>query len=209
MICRTNLKFFFIPSFMFNKVIDKLEKIREDIEIEMQKEITEERVGRISAKLAYFSNFLINNEQLFISGDSEENKAKRSQYNQYKLAISNYKKKIAEINLLRNAQVETQDNIEEFHENTAVVEPEDRFLGNNTRRVNSYIMNAIDTLESLKKQRVYIDNTRERIKDGLVRIGVSKGMVDKIGNRFLTDYYFFLAGVALIVVIIIIIKFFV
>lgn len=188
---------------MFDKVVEKLNKIKEDIDTEMSQEMNEERISYIQAKLAYFTNYLINNEQLFISEDFEENKNKRKKYNYYKSEISKYKNIIMTMQASQNTK--QQDNIEEFNENTTVV-PEDRFLEDNTRRVNNYIMSAIDSLESLKKQRMYIDNTRERIKDGLAKIGMSKTMVEKISSRYLTDYYFFWAGVAVVVILIIIIK---
>lgn len=191
---------------MFNKVYEKLSKIKDEIDSEIQKEPTEDRIGCILAKIAYFTNYLVNNEQLFISVDFEENKVKRKQYNQFKQMIKDYKEQIGRIRA--SLATEVQDNIEEFNENVATA-PEDRFAEDNTRRVNNYIMNAIDSLESLKSQRKYIDNTKERIKDGLIRIGVSRNMVDKISNRYLTDYYFFWAGVAIIVILIILIRLFV
>ncbi|TBU08860.1 hypothetical protein CWI36_0090p0030 [Hamiltosporidium magnivora] len=79
----------------------------------------------------------------------------------------------------------------------------------NTRRLNSYIETALDSLESLKKQRVYIDNTKSKIREGLIGLGLSSQVVDDISNRYLNDYYFFWVGVGIVVLIFLLFRFFI
>ncbi|KAM0688468.1 hypothetical protein COBT_000279 [Conglomerata obtusa] len=189
---------------MYQKAQEKLTKISEKIENDFT--ILPPPISSLSTQIAHFSSLLVRNELLFCSQDNIENTRLRKIYKEYKAKLKIYKEKLSEIN--SKAQEVNNNTYESVHPNIAENESvEDEFITSNARRVLTYSHMALDSLDSLRKQRQVIESARGKIKNGLIGLGVSNNMVEMISNRYLTDYYFFMAGVAIIILLLIFIKY--
>lgn len=193
---------------MYDKALKKLQSLQLTIDQELKTK--DPSIETIKAKTAQYCTFLINNEGVFMSIDQSENKKRREIYNELKRKGNEFKSKIKEFELSVNEELTEVIADYEFNEKNINNNrgEESEFVVSNTRRLNNFIVSAIDNLDSLKRQRVYIENTRERIRNGLVRLGVGSEVVDKISSRYLTDYYFFWAMVAVVILLFILIKYF-
>lgn len=100
---------------------------------------------------------------------------------------------------------------EEFMENTTVRigpdEGDNSFFSGETNRVNSLLLNAMDVLDSVKKQGNYITSTDQRIRNGLRRLGLSKELIDSIEKRYSADRIIFMLCVAAVIILFFILRF--
>ncbi|KAF7682927.1 hypothetical protein TCON_1864 [Astathelohania contejeani] len=200
---------------MFNKIIESLNQQAEKIEEELEKCREDyDKIGNLSILLTKFGRMLKKNELMF---NTEE---RRKQYRIYKHQLNNFNSILREINNarlekkkvedeeLRTCNLPTAPLTYEENINTLEEHNDTDFIQNSTHRINRYLISAIDSLENLRKQGSYLDNTRNKIKDGLTNIGIGSDVVDKISDRYLNDYYFFMAGVAFVVLIFLLLRFF-
>lgn len=197
---------------MYSKAVDDLTKLQIQLDTDLNTaEFEENKLNQIAIRIVHYKNSLRNLETFFISSNAEENSERRKKYNEFKRKSNDYtekvngiRKNITEQNAMSHSMGELEET--EFNENNVQTEGNE-FVQRNTSRLDEYIFTAIDSIDQLKRQRVYIDNTRERIKASLYNIGLNSALVEKISSRYLSDYSFFWAGVILIIILIVVIRF--
>lgn len=188
---------------MYHKAVEKIEKIVEKIENDMNNSSISKSTFNI--QLTQLSTLLIRYEPLFSSEDVNESDRLRKMYSEYKQKLKVYKDQIKQIETEEPVITNTYESLDtNYIENV-----ESEFMSSSARRVENISFMALDSIDMLRKQKKMIDNARERIKSGLSGLGVSNTIIDMITNRYLTDYYFFLAGAVLILILLLLIKYYV
>lgn len=196
---------------MFSKANTDLKRLSQQIDQDFKApSIDAPNLNRIAIKIIHFRNKLQSDEKFFVSEDANENIKRREMYNAFKTKGDDFLTKAEDLKYaIQEAIVNERygcnnDVVDEINENDG---EDNIFMRRNTNRINEYIFSAIDSIEQLKNQRDYINNTRERIRSGLCNIGISQQLVDKICSRYLSDYGLFSAGVGIVILLILLIKY--
>lgn len=192
-----------------DEVLEALESKSTEIESKINKKDALEYIGALSILITSYSTLLSHHKKLL-----EE--MAESEYQKHRLLLDQYNKKMREMNSLRrNAHNIEQKDLAEAkldkvsyaeNVNTQQLEEED-FMSTNTRRLNSYLMTAIDSLDSLKKQGKVLDGTREKMLGGLKRMGFSEELVEKISGRYSNDKVLFMVGLFVVIVVFFLLRF--
>lgn len=82
------------------------------------------------------------------------------------------------------------------------------FFSKQNEHLDNYILNAIDSIDSLKRQGVYIDRINENLRSGLIRMGVSSAFLNRIESRFKRDKLIFIILFFIIILFILFLRFF-
>lgn len=84
---------------------------------------------------------------------------------------------------------------------------QDDFFAEQSGKLDAFISSTMDSIGSLKRQGVIIDRANERLRTGLLRLGVSGGLIDKIEKRFGRDKSLFMVLFCIAIVLIIFLRF--
>ncbi|EOB13437.1 BOS1-like vesicular transport protein [Nosema bombycis CQ1] len=187
------------------KIENDLRKESEEIETELKKaEENFEGFGSLAIKIQAFIKKV---EQLTTKNEELETKA--AFFNKEIIRLSN---------LRMNRRRELDDEMErsnlkppadftEFSETATKPLSDSDFFLQKTQRVNKILVNAIDVFESVKRQGKYIERTNSKIKSGLLKIGLSRQLVEEIDRRYLADKNIFVIGFVLIIIIFFLFRF--
>lgn len=180
--------------------IENLKKEQNEIEEEIEKAKKKlNNLGTLSIRINNFercANLLESNNDIFLK------KAKE------------FKKQIIHLSNLRSKK--NQENVEEMIRSklqpetpiTDISECTDsEFFRSRTERVNNILLNAMDALDSVKRQGRYIEKTNAKIKNGLRKLGLSRDLVDEIDRRYLADNMIFVRLFIVLIIFFFILRF--
>ena len=74
--------------------------------------------------------------------------------------------------------------------------------------VDGFILSTMDSLDSIKRQGVFIQRANERLKSGLVRLGVSGELISNIEARFARDKSLFIILFGAVFLLILLLRFY-
>ncbi|KAH9385340.1 uncharacterized protein NEMAJ01_0236 [Nematocida major] len=77
----------------------------------------------------------------------------------------------------------------------------DCHISRGTEKLNKYIKIASHSLSSIEKQRSILKGSRQKLEDGLQYLGLSDKTIDRISNRYLSDYRLFKALTAVFILL--------
>lgn len=85
---------------------------------------------------------------------------------------------------------------------------EREFYSKQSNKLDSFIISTMDSLDSIKRQGVFIQRANERLKNGLMRLGVSGELIDKIEVRFARDKTLFMVLFGSVLFFIVLLRFY-
>ncbi|KAI5172370.1 hypothetical protein PAEPH01_1734 [Pancytospora epiphaga] len=85
---------------------------------------------------------------------------------------------------------------------------EREFYSKQSNRLDEFIMSTMDSLDSVKRQGVYIQKINEKLKSGLERLGVSGALISKIEARVSQDKTLFTALFCITLFMILLLRFY-
>lgn len=166
-------------------------------------------IGTLSILITSYSTLL--NHHRRILEEMAEN-----EYKKHMEHLNRYNKQLNEINIHRQKKIsDERDELKRsglgsvaYAENANMQKIEDEdIMSTSTRRLNSYLMTAIDSLDSIKQQGKVLESMREKILAGAKRMGVNDALVDKISNRYSNDKIMFMIGLALVIIVFFVLRF--
>lgn len=83
----------------------------------------------------------------------------------------------------------------------------DSYYNEKTQRVNNILTDAVNILDTIQKQGKYIERTNSRLKGGLLKLGLSKELVNEIDRRYLADNKIFVTCLVLLIILFFILRF--
>lgn len=180
--------------------IENLKREQVEIEQEIEKaKLSLKNLGTLSIRI---NNFERQANLLDCSNEEFLKKAKE------------FKKQIIHLSNLRSKR--NQENMEEMLRSklqpdkpiTDISECTDaEYFRSRTERVNNILTNAMDALDSVKRQGRYIERTNMKIKSGLRKLGVSRDLVNEIDKRYLADNLIFVRLFIAIIFVFFILRF--
>lgn len=166
-------------------------------------------IGTLSILITSYSTLLSHHRRILEEMAEDE-------YKRHMEHLDRYQKQLSEINIDRQKKIlDERDELKRSglgsvayaeNANTQEVEDED-IMSTSTRRLNNYLMTAIDSLDSIKQQGKVLEGIREKIVAGAKRMGVNDALVDKISSRYSNDKIVFMAGLALVVIVFVVLRF--
>jgi hypothetical protein len=81
------------------------------------------------------------------------------------------------------------------------------FFASQNSKLDEFISSSMDSLESLKRQSVYIERINDTLKQGALRMGISNETLSRIESRFAGDKSLFIIMLISIFLLIFILKF--
>lgn len=81
---------------------------------------------------------------------------------------------------------------------------EERFFTSQSSKLDDFISSSMDSLQSLKRQSVYIDRINDTLRQGALRLGISNETLGRIESRFAGDkslFYILFIGVIILILI--------
>ncbi|KAM0681558.1 hypothetical protein GINT2_000217 [Glugoides intestinalis] len=183
--------------------LDSLEAMASEIEKEIvlcEKDL--KKVGSLAIKTQSLLNLLSKEDAtnravniLIIKANSYQNKAKEL-----------CERRAKEKQELENELVESkirQKKITEISD-TGV---EQNFFVEQTSRLEDFISISMDSIESLRRQSVLVNNINNKLRQGAIRLGISTETLSKIETRFAEDKSLFLILLCLFIILVILLKF--
>ncbi|EJW03986.1 hypothetical protein EDEG_01719 [Edhazardia aedis USNM 41457] len=209
---------------MYKKSLDKLENLENQLKTELEDHIkSKDNIQKLNILMALYSNTLLDSKNYFYSNDENENNERRLKLKELQRKSKEYAQTIKSLNLkleeekkLQSDAINLQEGIQSSHTNNRNSNTEfneqtedsnDEFMKSNMRKMDEYIIKAITSLDSLKRQGVLLRNMRSKIESGLITLGLSNDIVENISKRYLNDYRCFVWGVAIFIALILLIKF--
>lgn len=186
-----------------------LESMAKEIEEEIHHCETDlKKVGSLVIKAQSFANLLAKEN----SGDSEVKQLKeksRVYQNKVKELSERRNKERADFEQeLVDSKIRTK-NITEMQDTCASVSvvTQKQFFSTQSSKLDDFISTSMDSLESLKKQSIYIDRINDVLRRGATRIGVSNETLTKIENRFAGDKSLFFIFIGAIIIMMFVLRF--
>lgn len=190
-----------------DEILKSLEKKREQVDAEVNSRNAAESIGKISILVTSYSTLLSHHKRLLEEMAEDE-------YKRHSLLLAKYKKQINDMSVIakknsnedvagrpKDASLSYAENV-----NTQITEDES-FVSTNTRRLNSYLVTAIDSLDSLKQQGKVLSSTREKILGGLRKMGIGNDLVEKIGDRYSNDKIMYTIGLTVVILVFFLLRF--
>ncbi|KAK6090335.1 hypothetical protein P3W45_000692 [Vairimorpha bombi] len=182
--------------------ISNLKKEASEIDKEIKKsEKNLENIGTLAIRIQKFVKLVEYLEEI------------NDEIKELKIMAEYFNKKIIQLSNLR-VKKRQEDNQEMIRSRltpdapyTECTTDDKDFFIEKTHRVNNILTNAIDVLESVKKQGKYIERTSSRIKGGLLKLGMSKELVNEIDRRYLADNRIFVTGFVILLVFFFLLRF--
>jgi hypothetical protein len=186
--------------------ISELKTMSNEIENEIENcENDLNKVGSLTIKTQSFVNLLSKQDE-----NNKEIKILKIKANSYQKSARTLGEKKA---ALRNEfEQEMEDSkirpqkISEIGDVTNTM-TDNEFYANQSSKLDEFISNSMDSIESLRKQGKYIENINSKLKQGMISLGVSSDVVNKIESRIAGDKTIFLICLCLIILLIIILRF--
>ncbi|EEQ81532.1 hypothetical protein NCER_102002 [Vairimorpha ceranae BRL01] len=128
-----------------------------------------------------------------------------------KLKAKNFNDRIVRLSNLRLAKRKQEDEEmikckltpeEPFTECTS-----ETYYTEKTQRVNHILTDAMNILDTIQKQGRYIERANSRLKDGLIKLGFSRNLVEEIDRRYLADNRIFVTGFVCVILLFLILRF--
>lgn len=190
-------------------ILEALESKNREISTKINTEEAWESIGTLSILITSYSTFL-NHHRKLLEELAEED------YKKHAAHLTQYNRKMNELNALRkkaynDGEVDlAKANLDQvaYAENVNTQEfGEDDFMSTSTRRLNSYLITAIDSLDSLKKQGKVLDGAREKILGSLKKMGLGDELVEKIADRYSNDKILFMVGFFIVILAFFVLRF--
>ncbi|KAL0265851.1 UNVERIFIED_CONTAM: hypothetical protein PYX00_011568 [Menopon gallinae] len=184
-------------------ILKTLQNKSQEIDSRISSPEAPESIGTLSILVTSYST-LISYHRRILEEMAE------SEYRMHVEHLDRYRKHLNEISIERQKKVlDERDELKRsglgsvfYAENTDALQPGDEdIMSTNTRRLNSYLMSAIDSLDSIKQQGKVLESVREKILAGAKRMGVNDTLVDKISSRYSNDKILFMIGLALVIIV--------
>lgn len=192
-----------------DEILSTLQNKSQEIDSRIHSPDAPASIGTLSILVTSYSTLLSHHRRIL-----EE--MAEGEYEKHIEHLNRYKKLLNEINIDRqNKILDERDELKRSglgsvayaeNANTQKVEDED-IMSTNTRRLNNYMMTAIDSLDSIKQQGKVLEGIREKIVAGAKRMGVNDALVEKISNRYSNDKIVFMVGLALVVIVFFVLRF--
>ncbi|WUR03232.1 uncharacterized protein VNE69_04060 [Vairimorpha necatrix] len=175
--------------------IKKLQKESEEIEAELLK--SEESLQNIGTLAIRIQKFV----KLVSYIQDTELKLKAEDFNHRIIKLSNKR-------LMRRKEEDEEMIKSKLKPDEPFTEcTQDTYYNEKTQRVNNIITDAVNILDTIQKQGRYIERTNSRLKGGLIKLGLSKELVNEIDRRYLADNKIFVTGLVIVIFIFFILRF--
>lgn len=183
--------------------VEELRAIAAEIEIELEAcEKNLKRVGALSVKIQSFCNMV---GRMDHGGSAAEELRKKAR------AYAGRVKALGDRRAREQSEFEQEmadsklsvRKISEACDPDREVASDKDFYADQTSKLDSFITNTMDSLESLKRQGVYISRVNERLRSGLERLGVSGELIGRIERQYAGDNMLFKVAFAFTVVLVI------
>lgn len=134
-----------------------------------------------------------------------------------KIKAASYQNKVKELSEKRNREKQDFENelidskirtkkITELTNHDTVMDDK-TFFSTQNNKLDEFISTSMDSLESLRRQSVYIDRINETLRQGALRMGFSNETLCKIESRFAGDKSLFIILFFSVILLILILKF--
>lgn len=192
-----------------DEILRTLQNKSQEIDSKISSPDASASIGTLSILITSYSTLLGHHRRIL-----EE--MAEGEYKRHMEHLDRYKKQLNEINIDRQKKIlDERDELKRsglgsvaYAENANAQKAEDEdIMSTSTRRLNNYLMTAIDSLDSIKQQGKVLEGIREKIVAGAKRMGVNDALVDKISSRYSNDKIMFMAGLALVVIVFIVLRF--
>eukprot|EP00866_Antonospora_locustae_P001769 jgi/Antlo1/1769/2349 len=197
------------PMAGIDEILITLQNKNKEIDSRIRSPNAPSSIGTLSILITSYSTLLSHHRRIL-----EE--MAECEYKKHMDYLSRYKRQLNEISIDRQKKIlEERDELMRSglggvayaeNANTQKVEDED-IMSTNTRRLNNYLMSAIDSLDSIKQQGKVLEGIREKIVAGAKRMGVNDTLVDNISNRYSNDKIIFTGGLALVIIVFFVLRF--
>lgn len=176
------------------------EKIERDID-ECENDLN--KVGSLTIKVQSFANLLGKQDQ-----ESKEVKLLKIKANSFLKSVKILGEKKAVLKKeFEQEMEESKIRPQKISEIDNYSMPENEFFSNQSSKLDDFISNSIDTIDSLKRQSRHIDNVSRKLKEGMINMGVSNDLMNQIESRFAGDKSVFLILLILVILLIFILRF--
>lgn len=185
--------------------VEDLQTMADEIEKEIEAcESDLRRVGSLSIKAQSFAN-MVQKLGLCTEGASLLRAKANSFQNRVRVLSDRRTREKQELEQeLEDSKIkykkitEVRDNALDMHDS--------EFFSRQSSKLDEFISSSMDSLESLRRQGVYIDRINSTLRSGILRLGVGSDTLHKIESRFAGDKSLFLALMGTLALLILVLK---
>lgn len=181
---------------MANEIEEELESCKRNIR----------RLGGVTIKIQSFSNIL----RKMNASDSavKQLQIKRNYFAGQLRALSDIQAREREAEeqemSVSNIHIRKMNEVQDASSGAAL--QGDGFYEEQSNKLDDFILSAMDSFDAVKRQGVYIRRAHERLKTGMLRLGLSSEMIDIIERRVGQDRLIFIVLFIVVVIFILLLR---
>lgn len=183
-----------------------MQSMAEEIEQEIQRcEKDLRRVGSLVIKTHSLSNMLAKEDP-----ELKEIKILKIKTNAFKSKVKELSERRAkEKQDLENEMEDSKIRVKRITEVSGddLEHRESSFFSTQSSRLDDFISNSMDSLESLRRQNVFIDRINNNLREGAIRLGMSGSLLANIESRFAGDKSLFIILLLVFIFVVVILRF--